>query len=59
MSVCGEAVRMRRRGSSKLCTRLNFVDQSDGLEMINFNFIHDSGHCKEAAYVSDQPGENV
>ena len=27
--------------------------------MINFNFIHDSGHCKEAAYVSDQPGERL
>ena len=27
--------------------------------MNRFNFIHDSSSCKQAAHVSDQPGESV
>ena len=47
------------RGSSKLCSRLIFTDQSDHTETIRFNFIHDSSSCKQAACGSDQPCESV
>ena len=48
-----------RRGSSKLCSRLNFHYQSDHTEMIRFNTIHDSSSCKQAVRMSDQPCESV
>ena len=42
------------RGSSEL-----FTDQSDHTEMICFKFSQNSGGCKQATRVLDQPSESI
>ena len=49
-------VHVQRRESSKLKI---FTDKSDHTETIRFKFSHNSGGCKQAIHVSDQPSESI